>query len=117
MGGEHSTIELLCHSAMVQIDLDTATGLGLAVSELIANGYMHAFPAGHGTINVSVEEKDRDCVVTVSDDGVGFVEPTVDKLHGINLVNRLMEQICGSAHPSFRPRHEMDFAISAWGSE
>ena len=94
-----------------------SNGFGSGRLGTIANSYMHAFPAGHGTINVSVEEKDRDCVVTVSDDGVGFVEPTVDKLHGINLVDRLMEQIGGSAHPSFRPRHEMDFAISAWGSE
>ena len=31
----------------VMVDLDTATAIGLAVTELITNSYRHAFPSGN----------------------------------------------------------------------
>ncbi len=93
----HSGVKLLCSPMSIHLDLDTTTSLGLAISELVANSYAHAFPDGHGSINVSAEVKNGECSVTVADDGVGFVEPVNDKSHGIGLVKRLMEQTGGSA--------------------
>jgi two-component sensor histidine kinase len=95
-----STIRLACHPIAVQVDLDTATGLGLAASELIANCYAHAFPGRDGSIDVSVSRNDDTGIVTVYDNGIGLVEPTNDKSHGIGLVRRLMQQIGGSAEVS-----------------
>ena len=95
---DHSNIKLSCHSMSLHLDLDTVTSLGLAVSELIANSYAHAFPGAGGSIIVSVKPSENDAgIVVVADDGVGLVEPPATKSHGVGLVKRLMEQIGGSA--------------------
>jgi two-component sensor histidine kinase/ActR/RegA family two-component response regulator len=95
--GEHPSAKLLCHPANLHLDLDTTTGLGLAVSELIANCYAHAFPDGGGSIDVSAKVTGSEGIVLISDDGVGLVERADDKSQGIGLVRRLMQQIGGSA--------------------
>jgi two-component sensor histidine kinase/ActR/RegA family two-component response regulator len=98
VGADRPNIKLSCHSMSLRLDLDTVTGLGLAVSELIANSYAHAFPGSGGSINVSVKPRENsEGVVVVADDGVGLVESTNTKSHGVGLVKRLMEQIGGSA--------------------
>ena len=75
---DHSNIKLSCHSISLHLDLDTVTSLGLAVSELIANSYAHAFPGGGGSIDVSVKPTEDDAgIVVVADNGVGLVEPSV----------------------------------------
>jgi len=81
----------------MHLDLDTTTGLGLAVSELIANCYAHAFPNGGGSIEVSANMTGAEGTVSISDDGVGLVEKADDKSQGIGLVRRLMQQVGGSA--------------------
>ena len=74
---DHSNIKLSCHSMSLHLDLDTVTSLGLAVSELIANSYAHAFPGAGGSIIVSVKPSENDVgVVVVADDGVGLAEPS-----------------------------------------
>lgn len=98
VGGDRPNIKLSCHSMSLRLDLDTVTSLGLAVSELIANGYAHAFPGDGGSIDVSVKPSENgEGIVVVADDGVGLVESTNTKSHGVGLVKRLMEQIEGSA--------------------
>jgi two-component sensor histidine kinase len=37
-------------TASVMVDLDTATAMGIAITELITNSYKHAFPGGKGKI-------------------------------------------------------------------
>jgi two-component sensor histidine kinase len=37
-------------------------------------------------------------ILTISDDGIGFVEPPLSKRHGLGLVRRLMEQVGGTIH-------------------
>ena len=77
VGSDHPNIKLSCHSMSLRLDLDTVTSLGLAVSELIANSYAHAFPGAGGSIDVSVKPSENDeGIVVVADDGVGLVEPT-----------------------------------------
>jgi len=96
---QHRNIGLSCTSDPLQLDLDTATALGLVVAELISNSYRHAFPNGTGTINISVYagKAGEDAVINFVDDGVGFSLKTNGKRRGIGLVKRLMEQVEGTA--------------------
>jgi len=91
-------VVLTCHtSGPLLLDLDTATALGIIVNELIANSYEHAFPDSTGSIEVSLRHKEGDAqaVLTVDDDGSGFVESAIDSV-GLGLVRRLVARIKGT---------------------
>jgi two-component sensor histidine kinase len=75
------------------VDLDTATALGLAVTEIITNAYRHAFPDNVGRIEVSLEERTGATILIVQDNGIGMPQQTLSKSHGLGLVQRLVEQI------------------------
>jgi len=95
----HRKIALTCHWESVVLDLDSVTALGLAVAELIANSYVHAFPNGTGTISVALLRggPGDEATITFADDGVGFSENGDSKRHGLGLVKRLMQQVSGTA--------------------
>jgi len=78
------------------LDLDSVTALGIVVSEIVSNAYLHAFPGRTGAIRVHLAQTPTGAILTVGDDGVGFVEPKASKRHGLGLVRRLMEQIGGT---------------------
>jgi two-component sensor histidine kinase len=91
-------IELLCNSETLEVNLASATALGLVLTELISNSYEHAFSDRGGTINVRVargEEKDQG-VITITDDGGGYVPKAETRRRGVGLARRLMEQVEGS---------------------
>src|SRR5580698_6389008 len=96
---QHQNVALTCQGKSMMLDLDTATPLGLVVSELIANSYLHAFPEGSGTITVSLVEGETENAGRIDflDDGVGFKSTSHGKRRGLGLVKRLMEQIGGTA--------------------
>jgi two-component sensor histidine kinase len=80
------------------LDLDTVTALGIVVAETISNAYAHAFLGRAGAIHVTLARGATEAVLTIRDDGVGFIEPPSSKRHGLGLVRRLMEQIEGTAN-------------------
>ena len=97
--GAHETdVTLTCEGVKepLALDLDTVTALGIIVTEVISNAYIHAFPERAGAIHVFLTRDTIGAVLTISDDGVGFVEPPLSKRHGLGLVRRLMEQIEGT---------------------
>jgi two-component sensor histidine kinase len=94
---QSDNVIMTCHGKTLMLDLDTATPLGLVVSELIANSYLHAFPEGLGTITVSLVVDETEGRINFIDDGVGFKSTGDSKRRGLGLVKRLMEQIGGSA--------------------
>ena len=96
---DHRDIALVCRGKPLMLDLDTATPLGLVVAELISNSYLHAFPAGKGTITVSLTdgEADESATIQFADDGVGFAANGKSNRRGMGIVKRLMEQVEGSA--------------------
>jgi two-component sensor histidine kinase len=96
--GEHPNIKITCHCDCFIVDLDTTTALGLIVTELIANSFEHAYPDGTGAIRVSliVDPQGEYAMLSVSDDGTGFIDDGSGKRHGLALVKRLVEQIKGS---------------------
>jgi len=108
---QHRKIALTCRWEPVILDLDSVTALGLAVAELISNSYVHAFPAGKGTISVSLlrGEPGEKATIAFADDGVGFRENGDSKRHGLGLVKRLMQQVGGSAE--LRSEHGTEWLL------
>ncbi len=47
-------------------------------------------------IRVIRERRATGAILTIRDDGIGFVQPASSKRHGLGLVRRLMEQIGGA---------------------
>jgi two-component sensor histidine kinase len=101
-GPREFEVDLVCASEPnpLPLDLDLVTCLGIVVAEVVSNAYIHAFPERRGAITVSLARGASDAVLTIADDGVGFVEGRSSKRHGLGLVRRLMEQIGGVASVS-----------------
>jgi two-component sensor histidine kinase len=93
------SVTLDCESDAIVLDLDVVTALGIVVAEVVTNSYDHAFPDGRkGSIVVSVRCTEGDiAVITIRDDGTGYLPKADSKRHGLGLVRRLVEQVRGSA--------------------
>jgi two-component sensor histidine kinase len=91
-------ITLHCDAKALEVTLASATALGLVLTELISNSYEHAFPGRGGTIGVHVTPGDQadQGMITVADDGIGYVPTAETRRHGVGLVRRLMEQLEGT---------------------
>lgn len=92
-------IQLHCMSDDINLDLDVVTALGIVVAELVTNSYDHAFLGGNGKISISVRRAVDEwgkAVLTIEDDGVGYVPSTENKRHGLGLVRRLVQQVRGT---------------------
>ncbi len=90
-------IALICAADPMALDLDVVTSLGIIVTEVTTNAYLHAFPAGPGTIRVTLKRHEDKGILTIADDGVGFVEKKTSRRHGVSLIKKLMEQAKGTA--------------------
>jgi two-component sensor histidine kinase len=92
-------VELRCQTISLPVSLDTVTAIGMVVAELVSNSYEHAFTRSGGLIEVTLRrtEAASEALLSVSDDGAGFVEQPGSKRHGVGLVRRLLEQVHGSA--------------------
>jgi two-component sensor histidine kinase len=88
----------------IQMNLDRASVLGLIVTELLTNAYMHAFPKGVGKIQVTFQQtpKRNMAQLIVSDDGIGFDDTKQSNRAGIRLIKMLVEQIEGEIHISIK---------------
>ncbi len=90
-------VRIVCNTVSVLLGLDDVTTLGMAVAELVTNSYGHAFPDRDGTITVTLARLGAgQAMVTVRDDGVGFVAAADSVRHGLGLVRRLLERIGGT---------------------
>ena len=69
--GEAVDIEIKVEAEALLIDADKAVSVGLIINELATNAVKHAFPAGAGRIVLSMQRRDDDVLLIVSDDGVG----------------------------------------------
>ena len=96
---QHPNVKLQCHCERVELDLDSVTAVALAISELIQNSYAHAFPDGKGLISLalSMGQSGENATIVFADNGVDVLEPDGDSIRGLGFVNRLMEQLGGTA--------------------
>jgi two-component sensor histidine kinase len=107
-------VTLTCSSEAVVLDLDVVTALGIVVAELVANSFDHAFPDGSGSTIVSVRGPAADefmATMTISDNGKGFRPSFEGKRHGLGLVRRLVEQVCGTLRVDSEPWYRLDDTI------
>jgi two-component sensor histidine kinase len=91
-------VELRCHAESLPVTLAAATSLGLVLTELISNSYEHAFPDRGGSISVLVKrgQSADQGMITITDDGIGYVPQPETKRQGVGLVRRLMKQVSGT---------------------
>ena len=91
-------IEIKMSGRTGPLGADLATPLAVSVTELIQNSIEHAFPETRsGTIGVELASEDAAIVVTVWDDGVGFVEdPAKSTKLGLQIVRSLIGELGGT---------------------
>jgi two-component sensor histidine kinase len=95
--GRAGNVDLDCHAESIMLPLDSATALGMAVAELVTNGYRHAFPDDRaGTIVVTAIADGGNAILMIQDDGVGFDTTAATSRRGLGLVRQLVEQIGGT---------------------
>ncbi len=94
--GAHD-ITLNCDANPMSLDLDTVTALGIVVAETTSNAYLHAFPNRDGIITVSLTSSDGKGILTIADNGIGFIERPGSKRHDVGLIRRLLQQVKGDA--------------------
>jgi two-component sensor histidine kinase len=91
----NANIKLKYSVESVRIELDEATALGIILTELVNNAYLHAFPDGSGEISVALRVTPDGTSLSIADNGVGFVEVETTR-RGMGLVKRLVRQVGGS---------------------
>jgi two-component sensor histidine kinase len=91
----------------IDLDVSQAVPLGLVLNEAITNAVKYAFPRGaQGTVKVRLyRRKNRDIVLKIIDDGVGFPEGfdlDANNTLGIQLMRLFAAQLEGDLHFSER---------------
>jgi two-component sensor histidine kinase len=96
--GRTGNVDLECHAESIMLPLDSVTALGMAVAELVTNGYRHAFPNdGEGSVVVTLARADvGNAILMIQDDGVGFDPTAATSRRGLGLVRQLVGQIGGT---------------------
>ncbi|MBQ4424483.1 MAG: sensor histidine kinase [Lachnospiraceae bacterium] len=94
-------IRLLSEGDDIELDPDTATTVSMAVTELVTNALIHAFPPGSaGTVLLTVRKGTLFHAVTVADDGIGFEDAEAEGL-GLSIVRSLVrDKLGGKLHIS-----------------
>jgi two-component sensor histidine kinase len=96
----NENIKLKYSLEAVRVELDEATALGIIITELVNNAYVHAFPDGAGEISVALRLTPDGTSLSIADNGIGFLEVETTR-RGMGLVRRLVQQVGGSLslHP------------------
>lgn len=84
----------------ILLDINTAIPCGLIINELVTNSIKHGFPDDlGGNINIEIKCEDKNFVLMVQDNGIGFPE-NLDlediKTLGLQLVTSLTKQLDGT---------------------
>ncbi len=107
-----ANVKLTCQAEPVALDLDSATTLGLVVSQLIANSYARVFPDNAGTISVSLRQgsSGNDATIVLADDSADTAATNDGERHDADMVRRLMNEAGGSA--TLRSDHGVEWTLT-----
>lgn len=90
---------LTCKSTEISLPADKAIPLTLFTVEAISNAFQHAFAVGSGgAINADLSVEGTNAVLTISDDGRGFIEAAVIKHMGSNLLQAFAQPVSGTVN-------------------
>ena len=109
---QQAKVKLTCQAEPVALDLDSATTLGLVVSQLIANSYARVFPDNTGTISVSLRRgsSGNDATIILADDSADTAATDDGERHDADMVRRLMNEAGGSA--TLRSDHGVEWTLT-----
>lgn len=92
-------IDLEMRTEQLNLTINQSIPCGLIVNELVTNSLKHAFPSSEtGTVRFSLEERNGEVYLSVSDDGIGIGNDLdLKKLDtmGLTLVRTLVNQLQG----------------------
>ncbi|KFB08367.1 sensor histidine kinase [Nitratireductor basaltis] len=93
-------VKLRSSAVHAVVDSDTASALGMIVSEFVANSLKHGFPETQaGNVTVELKKADAQFVLTCSDDGLGSNarKPKLGKIGslGTNIMNAAASRLNG----------------------
>ncbi|HEY6392353.1 MAG TPA: PAS domain S-box protein [Bryobacteraceae bacterium] len=92
-------VQVNVDSGPVFLDITKAAPCGLIVNELLSNSFQHAFPENReGVITVSFRCPEEECVLEISDNGVGMpakLDPQNATSMGLQLLGLLVQQLKG----------------------
>lgn len=97
--GQESGVAIRIEADDIELGTDQSISLALLLTEVVSNAMRHAFPDGrHGTITISLQVRDNQALLRVSDDGVGVDESgqTADGL-GMRLIQGFAHHLGGVA--------------------
>lgn len=76
--------------------LDKLIPLGLIINECITNTFKYAFSGNSGNeINIKLQEKSDDAILTIFDNGIGFDASEVESSLGLRLIQGFTNQLNG----------------------
>ena len=73
-----------------ELEIEQAIYCGLILNELITNAFKHAFENGRGNIYIELSKEDKNYILSVRDDGIGFDGSKSSNSLGLILVNSLV---------------------------
>jgi two-component sensor histidine kinase len=89
-----ATINLTCDAVQCQLPVDNAVPLSLFAVEAITNGFCHGFPEGRaGAISLSFAVNDREAVLLIVDDGIGYATINESASMGHQLMEAFAHQL------------------------
>lgn len=102
MAGEEGRIAVTVAAEAMQIPVETAQPMVLAVNELVINALRHAFPdERRGKVHINLTNGRDAICITVADDGVGLpADYSGGQGYGMNLINLVTKQVNGVLHVS-----------------
>lgn len=96
----------------IAADIDQLVPCGLILNELITNSVKYAFPGGNpGMIAITTSLHGNECVLTVSDNGIGFPQQPSPGI-GLKLVNGLVRQLKGHMQQTHPAEGGVQFVIT-----
>ncbi len=107
----HNTLNTKDQQICIRTDIDAVVPLresvyiGLIVNELVTNAYKYAFTDDIGFIDISLQHNKNDFILTVEDDGKGFVIDKNHKTLGLKLIHTLVYDQLGGEMDVFTNSH------------
>jgi len=116
----HNTLHKKEQQICIRTDIDVIIPLresvyiGLIVNELVTNAYKYAFTNNTGSIYISLHHTKEEYILTVEDDGKGFVMDENKKSLGLKLIHSLVyDQLGGEmeVHTNSQTKYTIRFSL------